>query len=31
MLNSDIAGFSALSQSMEAEELVRFLNDYSRG
>jgi adenylate cyclase len=28
MLNSDIAGFSALSQSMEAEELVRFLNDY---
>ena len=28
MLNSDIAGFSALSQRMEAEELVRFLNDY---
>jgi adenylate cyclase len=28
MLNSDIAGFSALTQSMEAEELVRFLNDY---
>src|SRR5487761_1024875 len=28
MLHSDIAGFSALSQSMEAEELVRFLNDY---
>ena len=28
MLNSDIAGFSILSQSMEAEELVRFLNDY---
>jgi len=28
MLNSDIAGFSALSQSMEAEELVRFLNTY---
>jgi adenylate cyclase len=28
MLNSDIAGFSALSQSMEAEELVAFLNDY---
>jgi adenylate cyclase len=28
MLNSDIEGFSALSQSMEAEELVRFLNDY---
>ncbi|HXC78385.1 MAG TPA: GAF domain-containing protein, partial [Candidatus Acidoferrum sp.] len=28
MLNSDIAGFSALSQSMEAEELVHFLNDY---
>jgi adenylate cyclase len=28
MLNSDIAGFSALFQSMEAEELVRFLNDY---
>jgi adenylate cyclase len=28
MLNSDIAGFSALSQAMEAEELVRFLNDY---
>src|SRR5690348_6364451 len=28
MLNSDIAGFSTLSQSMEAEELVGFLNDY---
>jgi adenylate cyclase len=28
MLNSDIAGFSALSQSMEAEELVIFLNKY---
>ena len=28
MLNSDIAGFSALSQRMDAEELVRFLNDY---
>jgi adenylate cyclase len=28
MLMSDIAGFSALSQSMEAEELVQFLNDY---
>jgi len=28
MLNSDIAGFSALSQSMEAEELVSFLNEY---
>jgi adenylate cyclase len=28
MLNSDIAGFSALSQSMEAVELVQFLNDY---
>jgi adenylate cyclase len=28
MLNSDIAGFSALSQTMEAEELVDFLNDY---
>ena len=28
MLNSDIAGFSTLSQSMDAEELVRFLNDY---
>jgi adenylate cyclase len=28
MLNSDIAGFSSLSQSMEAEELVGFLNDY---
>jgi adenylate cyclase len=28
MLNSDIAGFSALSQSMEAEELVDFLNRY---
>ncbi len=28
MLNSDIAGFSALSQSMQAEELVDFLNNY---
>lgn len=28
MLNSDIAGFSTLSQSMEAEELVKFLNNY---
>jgi len=28
MLNSDIAGFSSLSQSMDAEELVAFLNDY---
>ena len=28
MLNSDIAGFSTLSQTMDAEELVRFLNDY---
>jgi adenylate cyclase len=28
MLNSDIAGFSTLSQTMEAEELVEFLNDY---
>jgi adenylate cyclase len=28
MLNSDIAGFSSLSQSMEAEELVQFLNKY---
>jgi adenylate cyclase len=28
MLNSDIAGFSALTQSMDAEELVRFLNAY---
>src|SRR5579864_4603706 len=28
MLNSDIAGFSALAQKMAAEELVRFLNDY---
>ena len=28
MLNSDIAGFSSLSQTMEAEELVLFLNDY---
>ncbi|TAN32884.1 GAF domain-containing protein [bacterium] len=28
VLNSDIAGFSTLSQSMEAEELVEFLNDY---
>ena len=28
MLNSDIAGFSTLSQSMDARELVHFLNDY---
>jgi adenylate cyclase len=28
MLNSDIAGFSQLSQEMEAEELVDFLNNY---
>jgi adenylate cyclase len=28
MLNSDIAGFSTLSQSMDAEELVQFLNGY---
>ena len=28
MLNSDIAGFSSLSQTMDAEELVQFLNDY---
>ena len=28
MLNSDIAGFSTLSQTMEAEELVDFLNQY---
>jgi adenylate cyclase len=30
ILNSDIAGFSTLSQSMGAEELVAFLNDYFR-
>jgi adenylate cyclase len=30
MLNSDIAGFSTLSQSMDAEELVGFLNHYFR-
>ncbi|HYL07065.1 MAG TPA: adenylate/guanylate cyclase domain-containing protein [Candidatus Udaeobacter sp.] len=28
MLNSDIAGFSALTQRMEPQELVRFLNMY---
>ncbi len=28
VLNSDIAGFSTLTQRMDAEELVRFLNDY---
>ena len=28
VLNSDIAGFSSLSQTMDAEELVFFLNDY---
>lgn len=28
MLNSDIAGFSTLSQNMAAEDLVKFLNDY---
>lgn len=28
MLNSDIAGFSTLSQNMRAEELVEFLNRY---
>jgi adenylate cyclase len=28
MLNSDIAGFSTLAQSMKAEELLRFLNTY---
>jgi adenylate cyclase len=28
MLNSDIAGFSTLSQRMDAEELMRFLNTY---
>ena len=28
MLNSDIAGFSALSRTMQADELVLFLNDY---
>jgi adenylate cyclase len=30
ILNSDIAGFSSLSQSMDAQELVAFLNDYFR-
>jgi adenylate cyclase len=28
MLNSDIAGFSTLTQSMDAQELVGFLNEY---
>ncbi len=28
MLNSDIAGFSTLAQTMKAEELLRFLNTY---
>jgi adenylate cyclase len=28
MLNSDIAGFSTLSQRMDPQELVRFLNEY---
>src|ERR1035437_1231364 len=28
MLNSDIAGFSTLTQSMDAEEVVQFLNNY---
>src|SRR4029077_14007865 len=28
VLNSDIAGFSKLSQSMRAEELIAFLNSY---
>jgi adenylate cyclase len=28
MLNSDIAGFSALSQRMDPQELLRFLNEY---
>jgi adenylate cyclase len=28
MLNSDIAGFSRLSQRMDPQELVRFLNEY---
>jgi adenylate cyclase len=30
ILNSDIAGFSSLSRSMDAQELVAFLNDYFR-
>src|SRR2546430_13043633 len=28
MLNSDIAGFSTLTQTMDAKDLVRFLNEY---
>src|SRR5579859_2086529 len=30
ILNSDIAGFSRMSQLLDARELVRFLNDYFR-
>ena len=30
ILNSDIAGFSRMSQRLEARDLVRFLNDYFR-